>query len=110
MLETINGGSVACNTTVPENFHLGRPMFKKVVHHTMLTDLIGPESHTLFRILNVSTDWLVKPVNHWPSEPVFLTAEKFVRMVKVVNDTAEREVKLISDFATIITTDSEQRS
>lgn len=36
--------------------------------------------------------------------------ETFVRTVKVVNDTAERGVKLISDFANIITCDAEQRA
>lgn len=97
-------------TPVPENFRLGKPVFRKVARDTTLKDLIGPESHTLFRILNVSTDWLVQPVDQWSSNPAFLVAEEFVRTVKVVNDAAERGVKLISDFATIITTDPAQRS
>ena len=32
-------------------------------------------------------------------------AQKFVRLVKVTNDVAERGVKLMNDFATQITTD-----
>ena len=40
------------------------------------------------------------PVAEWPSDPAFVVAEKFVRSVKVVNDAAERGVKLVSDFAT----------
>ena len=50
------------------------------------------------------------PVAEWPSDPAFVVAEKFVRSVKVVNDAAERGVKLVSDFATVITTDPVQRA
>ena len=53
---------------------------------------------------------LASPVSQWPHDSRFVEAEKFVRTVKVVNDSAERGVKLISDFATIITNDPEQRA
>lgn len=97
-------------TPIPENFRLGKPVFKKIGLDTTLTSLIGPESHSLFHILKVSTDWISKPVEQWHSDHDFRVAELFVRTVKVVNDAAERGVKLISDFATIITTDTEQRA
>lgn len=97
-------------TPLPEAFRLGRPVFKEITRDTTLTDLIGPESHTLFRLLDISNDWLAKPANQWSCDPTYLSAEKFVRTVKVVNDAAERGVKLISDFATVITTDPEQRA
>ena len=58
----------------------------------------------------LSSDWLAKPVSQWSGDPAFVVAEQFVRTVKVVNDSAERGVKLISDFATIITTDPDQRA
>ena len=45
----------------------------------------------------------------WPSGPDLLQAE-LVRSVKMVYDAAERGVKLISDFLTIIATDAQQRS
>jgi len=72
--------------------------------------LIGPESHSLFQLLHVDTDWLHKPVSQWLADPAYLLVEQFVRTVKVVNDAAERGVKLISDFVTIITTDPDQRA
>ena len=64
----------------------------------------------MFSVLDVATDWLSKPAVDWSSDSAFLVAERFVRTVKVVNDAAERGVKLISDFATIVTTDPEQRA
>ena len=35
---------------------------------------------------------------------------EYVRTVKVTNDVAERGVKLISDYATILTTDDDMRA
>ena len=55
-------------------------------------------------------DWLSKPVDERHLDSDFCIAERFVRTVEVVNDTAERGVKLISDFATSITTDPMQQS
>ena len=74
-----------------------------------MSNLLGPESHSLFSILGINTDWLAKPIEQWTEQPGYKEAEKFVRTVKVVNDTSERGVKLISEFATIITSDPEQR-
>ena len=96
-------------TPIPERLRLGKPLYPNVRSYTSLVDLIGPESHTLFQSLNISTGWLERPVSDWSSDADFQTAESFVRSIKVVNDAAERGVKLISDFATIITTDPEQR-
>jgi hypothetical protein len=97
-------------TAMPDNFRLGKPLFQNIARDITLKSLIGPESHTLFAALNVNTCWLSKPVHLWPSDPDFVQAEQFVRHVKVVNDAAEIGVKLISDYATIITTDEEQRA
>ena len=89
---------------------MGKPIFRQIKRNTTLKSLLGPESHMLFRNLNIRRDWLAKPVNQWAADEDFQVAEKFVRTVKVVNDAAERGVKLISDFATIITTDEQQRA
>jgi len=67
----------------------------------------------LLQSLNISRKWLCKPVElineHWSLDPDFKIAERFAQSVKVVNDTHKRGIKLISDFATIITTDPVQR-
>ena len=93
---------------VPKNFRLGKPVFHQINRQTGLSNLLGPESHSLFSILDINTDWLAKPIEQWTEQPGYKEAEKFVCTVKVVNDTAERGVKLISEFATIITSDPEQ--
>ena len=41
--------------------------------------------------------------------PAILHAERIVKSLKVVNDMAERGVKLIQDYNTILTKDEEQK-
>ena len=84
-------------------------MFPQVTAKTTLPDLIGPESHLLLDTLGIECDWLLQPVSTWSGSDGYNKALEYVRNVKVVNDIAERGVKMMSDFANIITTDSQQR-
>ena len=59
---------------------------------TVLTDLIGPESHFLFDALGVDCDWLTIPADIWEDNKVYKKAQNFVRTVKIANDVAERGV------------------
>ena len=53
--------------------------------------------------------WLSRPASEWSSDTNFGIMAKFVRQLQVVNDPAERSVKLIDDFARKITMDENQR-
>ena len=97
-------------TEKPDSYRKGKPVFPVINAATVLTDLVGPESHFLFDALGVECDWLTTPADTWEDNDSYRNAQKFVRSVKVTNDVAERGVKLMSDFATQITTDPEQRS
>ena len=97
-------------TPVPESFRLGRSIFPDFTQVRNLVDLIGPESHTLFRALNINNNWLNLPIDKWNSDTDFCTTEFFVCSVNVVNDAAERGIKLMTDFATCITKDPVQRA
>ena len=48
--------------------------------------------------LNDSQAWLKDPASTWHSSPAFQKFEEFTLNLSVVNDVAERGVKLISDF------------
>ena len=96
-------------TEKPDSFRRGKPLFPLIESSTSLPDLVGPESHFLFDALGIDGSWLKQPVEEWPENESFKAAEKFVHSVKVVNDVAERGVKMMADFATVITTNQEQR-
>lgn len=86
-------------TSKPKVFNCGRPKFPILKKSTNLSSLIGPNSWYLFELLGVNTDWIGMPVEQWDLHPGYKDAEQFVRHVKVVNDSAERGVKLIQEFA-----------
>ena len=68
---------------VPENFRLGKPVFRQTTRQTGLSNLLGPESHSLFSILGINTDCLAKPIEQWTEQPGYKEAEKFVCTVKL---------------------------
>ena len=93
----------------PRKMTLGKPKFPDVKPATKLIDLVGPNSHMLFNILGVNYDWLGMDPNKWCEDSHYKTVENFVRTVKTVNDCAERSVKMITDYATILTQDEKVR-
>ena len=92
-------------TEKPESYRKGKPVFPVNNAATVFTDLIGPESHFLFDTLEVKYDWLTTLADTWEDNNSYRKAQKFVRSVTVINDKAERGVKLMSDFVTHITID-----
>ena len=91
-----------------ESFDLGKPDFPQLDPKTVLPDLIGPLSWTLFEVLNVETEFLTVSPDKWMDYPGYVECYTIARNMKVVNDTAERGVKLISEFLTTTTKEESQ--
>ena len=75
-----------------------------------LIDFIGPETWFIFDALNLDKNWLYDSPGSWSCNESFKKGRKFVANIKVVNDAAERGVKLHSDYAAILTENEEQRA
>ena len=58
--------------------------------------MVGPKSYRVFSILSTDYEWLQQKPEEWENSPDFKEMENFVRTVKVMNDVAERGVKVIS--------------
>ena len=80
-------------------------MFPVINAASVLTDLVGPESHLLFDALRVKCNWLPTLAKIKENNDSYRKAQKLVRSVKVTNDVDEKGGKLMSDFVTQITTD-----
>ena len=93
----------------PEKFQLGKPKFPVIKPGTKLVDLVGSKSYMLFSILGVDYMWLSKDPRDWQEDTEYKKAEQFVRTVKTVNDCAERGVKMISEYAAILTKNEKVR-
>ena len=63
-----------------------------------LQDFISRDSWFFFQSLKISTEFLVIPASEWDSLLEYQSAKAKVQSIKVVNDSAERGVKLASDF------------
>ena len=94
---------------VPSEFPLGQPEFPDILENTQLVDLVGPKSWFIFLKLKIDASWLERDVASWSANLEFQKIENFVRTVKTTNDTAERGVKLMTDYAQILTHDEDMR-
>ena len=63
-----------------------------------LGNFTGEDSLNFSRLLRIKTEFLEIPVNAWSSNPGFQYGKDIVSNLCVVNDAAERGVKLCNDF------------
>ena len=97
---------------VPQRFPAGKPSFPhcKYTMETQVSSLITHRSWLVFHRLGVDdTHWLHLPSSEWKTNDHFKIFDAFVHQVKVVNDPAERAVQMISEYASKVTQDEEQR-
>ena len=79
----------------------GKPAFPSdITESTTLADLVIPDSWYMMYILQLDTSFLADDVESWPSSAAYLTSAANVLALNVINDCAERGVKLSSDFLT----------
>ena len=81
-----------------EALSTGVPIFPVISIDTRVSSLIGRNSWFLFEALKLDTSWMSQPIANWEKYEDYVKALKFATHVKVVNDLAERGVKLASDF------------
>mgnify|MGYP003312285144 CR=1 FL=1 len=74
-----------------------------------LASFVKSGSHFIFDQMNFDKSWLSLPVSDWKNHEGFKEVESFVRNILVVNDTAERGIKLISDYANCLTKNASER-
>ena len=77
----------------------GKPKFPaQITLSTTLADLVGADSWLTFNILQLDPQFLVDDVESWTRSDAYQSSLENLRAVNVVNDCAERGVKLSSDF------------
>ena len=104
--------------TRTKSYAPGKPKFPKinnigtiVDYSNQLTTFIRPRSWLLVSLMNLGDecfDWMYTPVDFWENMAGYKEIEKIVRSLEVVNDCAERAIKLISDFKDAVVKVSDQ--
>ena len=78
----------------------GKPKFPSVVidASTRLCEFVGVDSWFTVHRLKLDTSFLAIPVAEWERNAAFIASSVNVAAVNVINDCAERGIKLSSDF------------
>ena len=77
----------------------GKPVFPTDIGlNTELADLVTADSWFLFESLQLQPQFLREEVMTWSSSSSYKTSLENVRAINVINDSAERGVKMCSDF------------
>lgn len=95
----------------PQIFRPKKPVFPTHILEggdTSLSSFIGERSWLIFHLLGATGRWLNQNPITWTDDPEFQRMYDVVSSLSVVNDTAERGVKDIEDYANA-TTDSDHR-
>lgn len=74
-----------------------------------LSSFVTTNTKAFFKILGLPDVYLSQSVDTWDECEEFTAAKRIVMALSVVNDPAERGVKLIQDFNAILTNDEEQK-
>jgi len=74
-----------------------------------VADFVTQRSLNLFTALNLPQAFLSEQVKTWCERADYIAARQIVRALKVVNDCAERAVRLAADFNEVLTKNADQR-
>jgi hypothetical protein len=74
-----------------------------------LADFVTERSLNLFIAMKIDPDCLAGNPSSWADCPAYIHAKETIMAMKVVNDCAERAVKLATDFSVSLTHDETQR-
>jgi hypothetical protein len=88
-------------TPRPSVFSPAKPGFPSIDGDECILSFIGPRSWLIFHLLKMSreqVDWMQLPVEYWDRMTYYRQVESFVNNLPVINDAAERGVKLVTDF------------
>jgi len=72
-------------------------------------DLVGANSKNVFKKFNIPEDFLKVKPNEWPNLQGYKKGKCIMHSLKVVNDTAERGVKLMQEYNHKFTTNEDQK-
>jgi hypothetical protein len=76
----------------------GKPILPRVDISSSLSDFVGSASWHFFNLMEIDISFLTLPIEAWVSSNAYNNAQTRLKSLLVVNDAAERGVKLASDM------------
>lgn len=81
----------------------------KKFKHKVLSDFVSANTLKFFERLKICTDFLNVDPSQWNQRPDWRKGYETCKAIRVVNDTAERGVKIFTDYNQILTKDEDQK-
>ena len=89
----------------PGEREICKPYLPTITLKSELGDFIGERSTTLFDLLKIPLDFLLKP--DWNLQPEYFTVKKSLKNLSPLNDACERVLGLVTRINTHITRNEE---
>lgn len=80
-----------------------------LTNQAVLADFASKRSMQLFEKLSINSSFLAKHPNEWSNDEEYCIGKRIINNLKVVNDVAERGVKLFEEFNKLLTYDEEEK-
>jgi hypothetical protein len=93
----------------PKKFPLKMENVDEFLNKELPINLISSKSCKLFKRFGISSDYLKMDPSEWNNNPAYKSAKITIDSLQIVNDTAERGVKLIEDFNDKFTKNENQK-
>lgn len=74
-----------------------------------LADFASKRSLQLLEKLEINTNFFTKNPDEWTDDQEYIKGQNIIRNLKVVNDLAERAVKLFEEFNKLLTNDEDEK-
>lgn len=85
------------------------PVIKSTFKFKQMSDFVSFNTRTLFERFRAPTDFLSLDPEEWGADESYKKAKNIFEHVHVVNDSAERAVKLFSEYNFILSKDEEEK-
>ncbi|XP_050539977.1 uncharacterized protein LOC126904787 [Daktulosphaira vitifoliae] len=93
----------------PKKYFLKIDNVETFLKQEFFTDMLEQSSGYFFIRFNIDTEFLKLDSSNWEGDKYYQEAKKIVKSIRVVNDTAERGVKLMEEFNDKLTKNEAQK-
>lgn len=83
---------------IPKHYMLSKNESMETLATCELDHFIDSRSVEFFKRFGIDEEFLKQDISSWPEDPSYIAAEKIVKGLSVINDVAERYVKLAQDY------------
>lgn len=102
-------GSLNDDADICLNRHILQPKYVASLKNKTVDYFVSKKTVSFFKRFNMSTEFMDYDPSTWHQRDSYIHGLQVVQKMQVVNDVAERNVKLMEEFNKVLTNDEEQK-